>query len=144
MAPVRSILLLFLLLGACRPTREWGSIEGLTIVAQRQTVSERNWEEVSLRELFVMPREPDVLLLTAGPIEVDAQGYMYIMDVGDMTIKRFDPNGHYVAAYGGRGEGPGEFNIFSDMGFVGDSILYVVIDRILSFFGLACTGTVVF
>ncbi len=47
------------------------------------------------------------------------------MDAGDMTIKRFDPNGHYVAAYGGRGEGPGEFNIFSDMGLVDDSILYV-------------------
>ena len=42
-------------------------------------------------------------------LDVDAQGNIYVMDYGDVNIKVYDGQGHFLRAIGRQGQGPGEF-----------------------------------
>jgi hypothetical protein len=56
---------------------------------------------------------------------VDAQGYVYIADGSDTSIKVFDAQGRYVRAIGRKGSGPGEFGRISDLVLLPDGRLLV-------------------
>lgn len=115
---------LLLLLAGCQPDPEIVVIGDLTVEVQLQSRTDRNWQQVSLRRLYEVPREPDVVLYKPGPIIPGPDGTWYCIDFGDLKIKRFDQDGNFVQAYGGIGEGPGEFNSFWDAAVLGDSVLY--------------------
>jgi hypothetical protein len=60
-------------------------------------------------------------------IDADEYGNIYVLDSGDCVVKKFGPDGKYLGQFGGRGQGPGEFqrphSIFvsaQDKIFVGD------------------------
>ena len=46
-----------------------------------------------------------------GPSDIakDADGNLYVVDAGNYRIQKFDPNGTYLATFGRKGQGPGEF-----------------------------------
>lgn len=44
-----------------------------------------------------------------GDMATDAQGRLHVLDVGDQVVDVYAPDGSWVLRYGGRGEGPAEF-----------------------------------
>ena len=113
-------------MAGCQPDPEFVTVGDLTVEVQLQSKTDRNWQKVSLRRLYEVPREPDVVLYNpGGPIIPGPDGSFFCRDAGDLKIKRFDEDGNFVQAYGGIGEGPGEFNVLIDAAVLGDSVLYV-------------------
>jgi len=53
--------------------------------------------------------EADVLLLAPRQAEEGPDGNLYVLDVGDSTIKVYTPAGEFLRSLAGKGEGPGEF-----------------------------------
>lgn len=61
--------------------------------------------------------------------------FLYVLDEGDFTVKKFDQNGKFITSYGkGKGEGPGEFSkprtLFVDQQesvWVGDAKKYRIV-----------------
>jgi len=54
-----------------------------------------------------------------GPLQlkVDASESIFVLDTGDLKVKKFTPEGRFVASYGkGRGQGPGELASLTDFG----------------------------
>ena len=104
---------------------EYVTFGELAIPIQAQAGIEREWQQVSLRQLYELPREPGIELYMPGPFTLGSDGALYYMDPGDMKIKHFDADGYFKQSYGGLGEGPGKFNIFTEADIIGDSVLYV-------------------
>lgn len=122
-----AFLLCTFLFGACNARQDTVVVEGLTLDVNRQQVGERIWADVSLVPLHELPMEPDVYLVRPQTIKVDANGNVYVMDWGDMTVKRFNADGEYMTTYGsGVGSAPGELTSLFDMGALGDTIVYVL------------------
>ena len=126
-APIRRAFWILLLVAAgCQPDPEIVTIGDLTVEVQLQSRTDRTWQKVSLRRLYEVPRAQDVVLYQPGRIISAPDGSFYCRDFGDLKIKRFDQDGNFVQAYGGIGEGPGEFISFVDAAVLGDSVLYAV------------------
>ena len=122
----------------CNSSTEYVTVEGLAIPIQLQASVEREWRQVSLRQLYEVPRESGIELYDGGAVTIGPDGALYFRDHGDMKIKRFDADGYFKQSYGRLGEGPGEFSDFSDAAILGDSVLYVtdLYRRIVSFFAI--------
>ncbi len=132
------LLWLTLVAVGCNSGTEYVSVEELAMPIQLQASVEREWRRASLRLLHEVPRESGVELYMPGPFTIGPDGALYYMDLGDMKIKHFDADGYFKQSYGGLGEGPGEFNVFTEAAILGDSALYVMDPnrRIVSFFAL--------
>ncbi|MCY3629273.1 MAG: 6-bladed beta-propeller [Rhodothermaceae bacterium] len=93
-----------------------------------QSVSERNFLEVSYEKLFTIPDTTDMFLYELAPASVDSLGNIYLIDWGIDKVIKFSPSGEYLVTYGesGTGEGPGEFLNITDFEVTSDSIVYVV------------------
>jgi len=66
---------------------------------------------------------------------------IYALDRGDKRVKAYDPGGRYLRAFGGEGDGPGEFQGPDLLTFVaGQLVVYDWRARRLTYFGL--DGTV--
>ena len=135
---VRGVLVLMLIATGCNSDTEYVTVEGLAMPIQLQASVEREWRQVSLRQLYEVPREPGIDLYMPGPFTIGSDGALYYMDPGDMKIKHFDADGYFKQSYGGLGEGPGEFRIFTEADILGDSVLYVtdLTRRTISFFAV--------
>jgi len=70
----------------------------------RQMVTPIKLEEV----LSIGSLDDDLLLQWAG-VTVDRQGFIYVTDSLDYSLKKFNIEGKLVKKSGGRGQGPGEF-----------------------------------
>jgi len=53
--------------------------------------------------------DENYLLYKPSDITKDAQGNLYILDAGNYRIQKYDPDGKFLATFGRRGQGPGEF-----------------------------------
>lgn len=91
-----------------------------------QSVSERNFLEVSYEKLLTIPDTADIFLYRPDPVSVDGQGNLYALDDYKKVLK-FSPSGEHLVSYGreGAGEGPGELLNTIDFGITSDSIVYV-------------------
>ncbi len=47
---------------------------------------------------------------------------LFVMERDDMTIRRFSLDGEFLGSFGGRGEGPGEFNAITRVGMLGEKL----------------------
>jgi hypothetical protein len=65
--------------------------------------------EVRLEEvLSIGSLDDDALFMWAG-VAVDSDGFVYVTDAMDYSLKKFDPSGRLVKRTGRKGQGPGEF-----------------------------------
>jgi hypothetical protein len=65
--------------------------------------------------------------IPAGAVGPD--GSIFVVASRVMEIRQFRPDGRHVRTFGGRGQGPGEFQLITAIGFVGDT-LYVIDERL--------------
>lgn len=79
--------------------------------------------------------DPTMALSGFRLLAVSRNGHIYIPqdDVGE--IRRYDHQGRFLGAFGGTGDGPGEFQSFYSMGWVGDTLwVHDGAQRRISFF----------
>lgn len=48
-------------------------------------------------------------------VEVDDQGWMYVVNSGEFSIRVYDDNGDFQSGFGSQGSGPGEFQTISSL-----------------------------
>jgi hypothetical protein len=78
---------------------------------------------------------PDATLGLFAHIEIDPSGRIYVPDLKDSRIKIYDKNGVFLRAFGGKGQGPGEFRLVSELVLSpsGDSIYAVDVLKLVVF-----------
>lgn len=83
-----------------------------------QEVRERVWKKTPTERVFTLGGEagegPPLLY---GPLRLraDHRDHLFVLDIGDFSIKEFSPEGRLLRKYGrGRGQGPGELNSVTD------------------------------
>jgi len=66
-----------------------------------------------LEEDLSIGREDDdnYMFFRVRDIEVDNQGNIYVADMSNYRIQKFDKNGKYIQTIGRQGQGPGEFEL---------------------------------
>lgn len=69
----------------------------------------------------------DVLFVGPAGIVFDPKGDIYVLDLSDNNIKKFDASGRFLKVIGSKGQGPGEFNVPTDLAFAKNTL--VVLDR---------------
>ena len=94
---------------------EWkGKIETENGVRVIQNPEEPLYGEIQFEleeELSIGSKDDDnYLFYRVRGIAVDNQGSIYVADMSNHRIQKFDQNGKYLQTIGRRGEGPGEFN----------------------------------
>ncbi len=67
--------------------------------------------KLELEEDLSIGREGDdnYMFYRLRDIEVDSQGNIYVVDMSNYRIQKFDKNGKYLQTVGRQGQGPGEF-----------------------------------
>jgi len=136
---VRLLLALVLIpLTACSSTDERTSgTYGIEARLQGDPSIERTWIEPSHRKIATLASGDEYTLFNPAESWILGDDRIYIWDGGDFKLKAFTPNGALVETYGrGKGDGPGEIEVYRDIGLVRDS-LYVLDsqNRRVSFFG---------
>jgi sugar lactone lactonase YvrE len=90
----------------------WGKVAQVTLVPVR-TLGDVN-----------APNENEAFFLPAN-IVVDAASNLYVLDSGNHRIQKFNPAGKYLATFGRKGQGPGEFYYPSWLDIDSQGYLYV-------------------
>jgi hypothetical protein len=62
-------------------------------------------------------------ITAARDLAVDHSGNVYVFDYADYVIRKFDPQGRLLTAFGGKGEEPGSFQHLMAIRVHGDSVL---------------------
>ncbi len=64
-----------------------------------------------IEDLVIGAEESDEESLLINPIDInaDSMGNIYVLDMGDVTIKKYNSQGKYIQSIGRKGQGPGEF-----------------------------------
>jgi sugar lactone lactonase YvrE len=58
-------------------------------------------------------------------IAIDAAGNLFVLDTGNHRVQKFGPDGKYLATYGRRGQGPGEFQYPAWLAVGAKGFLYI-------------------
>jgi hypothetical protein len=58
-------------------------------------------------------------------IAVDAEGAIFVADIGNYRIQKFDANGHFIAAFGSEGTAPSQLSDAFEITLGSDGLLYV-------------------
>lgn len=69
--------------------------------------------------------DENVLFYMPADIAVDEEGNVYVLDSGNHRIQKFDPQGNYLASFGRRGQGPGEFQYPQSIDIGAQGLMYV-------------------
>ena len=84
-------------------------IMGLMIGCQPQKKEEDKLGQVELEEvLSIGSLDDDAIFMWSG-VAADDDGNIYLTDMMDYSLKKFDPSGRLLRKAGGKGEGPGKF-----------------------------------
>jgi hypothetical protein len=96
----------------CGGWSEIETIDGHKVVHNRKTPAGRADRNLAWREDLVIGGETlaeEYLFVLPTEIIADEAGNIYVLDSRDCTVKKFDPHGKFVARFGRKGQGPGEF-----------------------------------
>ncbi|UCE41200.1 MAG: NHL repeat-containing protein [Candidatus Aminicenantes bacterium] len=69
--------------------------------------------------------DENVLFYMPSDIAVDEEGNVYVLDSGNHRIQKFDPQGNFLASFGRRGQGPGEFQYPQSIDIDENGLMYV-------------------
>lgn len=79
-------------------------------IAKPQRLENRIFKPANAMKVFSIGLRADDALFNPTWVKVDKFGNVYILDWGDLSIKKFSPEGRFINKFGkGRGQGPGEF-----------------------------------
>ena len=69
--------------------------------------------KLELEEDLSVGREDDdnYMFYRVRDIEVDHQGSIYVADMSNYRVQKFDRTGNYIQTFGRQGQGPGEFEL---------------------------------
>lgn len=81
----------------------------LTFSAKEQPSYERQWKQIQTDYQFTIGGIEDTVLYFPGFVENDAAENIYVLDQRGCSVKKFNKSGKYLASYGRKGKGPGEF-----------------------------------
>jgi hypothetical protein len=59
---------------------------------------------------------------SASDLDFDSEGNLYILDMPRCKVKKFDKDGNFLASFGNRGTGPGEFVLPNALAVLKDTI----------------------
>ena len=67
--------------------------------------------EVTLTPVLVIGEgdDPRALLYHPNAVSVDLEGNIFVLDAGNRRVVKFDKQGRFIAEFGRKGQGPGEF-----------------------------------
>ena len=69
--------------------------------------------------------DENVLFYMPSDIAIDKEGNVYVLDSGNHRIQKFDPDGNFLASFGRKGQGPGDFQYPQSIDIDPDRKLYV-------------------
>jgi sugar lactone lactonase YvrE len=69
--------------------------------------------------------DENVLFYMPTDIALDEEGNVYVLDTGNHRIQKFDPQGKFLASFGRRGQGPGEFQYPQSLDIDAQGYMYV-------------------
>lgn len=61
-----------------------------------------------------------------GRLAVDMQGNVFVLDVSNFRVQKFDGNGKFLAQWGTKGKGDGQFNEAADIAIDKQNNIYIV------------------
>jgi hypothetical protein len=76
----------------------------------------------TVEELRMGNTAPESEITRISALTVDASGSIYASDPARMHILKFSPSGHFERTIGRGGQGPGEFQDLTYIGFTGDTL----------------------
>lgn len=116
------ILFVFLCSFCCAkkeaPTHRAEIIDGITVVQNLRINPEAAYKDLAFTEdltIGVEEGEADYMLYSPEDIDADLEGNIYILDLRDALVKKYDSQGVFTKDIGRRGTGPGEFDHPSDL-----------------------------
>lgn len=126
-----AVMTALLLFTACGPQRaEWtGTIEevdGITLVNNPEAPYYGEFIPELEEDLSIGKEDDDnYLFFRAVAVALDGEKNIYVVDMGNYRVQKFDDQGKYLQTIGGKGQGPGEFS--GPMGICFDNLgnLYV-------------------
>ena len=113
------LFLLFFVFCICRcaqkdaPIYKMEIIDGITVVQNLKIDQKRSFRDLSFSvdlAIGVEEGEADYMLYSPVDIDADKEGNIYILDLKDAQVKKYDHDGLFVGNIGRKGQGPGEFN----------------------------------
>ena len=69
--------------------------------------------------------DENYLLFRVSDVNLDSGGNIYIVDAENFRIQKYDPEGKYLATYGRKGQGPGEFGFPRTIDLDSDGNMYI-------------------
>ena len=80
-------------------------------------------QKIELVEELRLGVSEDVFFKRLGSVSVSESGEIFVTDWGEVTVYAFAPDGSYRGRLGGRGAGPGEYQLALASSARGDSVL---------------------
>jgi hypothetical protein len=90
-----------------------------------QTAFAQTITDTLVTTLRIGDDRPDFTFSYIWDVAIDAQGRAYVLDRGSANVRQFDASGRFVRSIGGRGSGPGEFSLVTEIGLDGDTLWFV-------------------
>ena len=95
----------------------------LQLTSAHRTMLGQTVECVAVEELRVGSLDdPNASLSSFRALVVGPNGAVYVPQARSGEVRRYDANGQFLGVFGGKGEGPGEFESITTMGWLGDTL----------------------
>jgi hypothetical protein len=88
-------------------------IDDIPVVHNLRIAQEKAFQDLALAEEITIGEEEggaDYMLNSPVDIDADSEGNIYILDIRDGLVKKYDLAGKFFANLGRKGQGPGEFD----------------------------------
>lgn len=123
---ITSLLLIF---SASLYAQKIETVDGVRLVHNEKDGKWGKTPKVSLefvRKIGELETEDEnIAFHIPSDIVIDEQGNIYILDAGNHRIQKFDPDGNYLATFGRRGQGPGEFFFPASLDLDSQGYMYI-------------------
>ena len=107
------IAIVFLLAATLAAGQKVETVDGVRVVHNSGPGAWGKTSKVALEPVRVLgdvdTADENLAFYMPSTIAMDAAGDLYVLDTGNHRIKKFGPDGKYLATYGRQGQGPGEF-----------------------------------
>lgn len=123
------VVLLLLLTTSLSFSQKIETEDGIRLVHNEKTGKWGKQPNVSLEYISnigdLESEDENVLFYMPSDVAIDKEGNVYVLDSGNHRIQKFDPDGNFLATFGRRGQGPGEFQYPQSLDLDPDGNLYV-------------------